>query len=271
MADGIGMAAVRIGTSLASSRQTASEIDSKLNEQIAGKSWSISNYRGGQTTITINSITVRPKFSPRKVNAGVQEAEGENLFTEYENERRSATLFERLSAIVQNKWITVVRLEIDGGNAEMLRPPGLSLKYVTSREAVRFNSHPEVGVEEMFSVPAIRVVQPHDMGADKLEMKLPYEGSFGEYRRRISNSIDILKSIQAEPDLYVTRYLLELHHSSHHHSEGDEFEWANSEQVRKLGSFLIGEPVDLEALADHLDDMKRELQEKPLDPDSKTQ
>jgi len=45
---------------------TGSDIKSELNEQLVRDSWKIKGYDGHEVEIVIESITVRPKYSPKK-------------------------------------------------------------------------------------------------------------------------------------------------------------------------------------------------------------
>lgn len=126
MIDLIG-SSFRAAIDLFQARESANDIEQMLNAQFTGEQFTISNYRGDELDLTVEAIHARPKFSPLEESHGVSQVEGENLFTQLEDERSQPTLKEKLRARIFGKWITTVRLRIEGGGAASIRPAGVNI------------------------------------------------------------------------------------------------------------------------------------------------
>lgn len=258
MLDGIGTAAVRVAGSIVLDRDTGGSIERELDNRLAGEQWTFENYVGEDVTLTVESVTVRPKYSPQPEGGGIAQVEANNLFTSLEENRSKPNRIEQLQAIIHQQWISVVRLDIDEDNAKRIRPPGVSLYYLTTMTGLR-SSVPNQGTSENISgIPGIRVANTREVQPDRLEMKVFHDGSVGDYRQRISGAIDILKHMQNNMDEFVSWYLMELHHSNKIDSE-DEFTWDDPERVSKLCKYLYGFVPDLDTLADELEDINEQL------------
>lgn len=238
-------------------QRTRHDIERELNDQLSGREWSLTSYEGQDTTLRIESVTVRAKYFPREEGRGVEQVEGDNFFTKLENKRSNNTFRENLHAIIKNRWITIIRVNIDSGDADILRPPGLNLSYITATRSIRFTGQLPIEGSTLTSIPQVRIAQTHELQSDKLEMKVRYDGSVGEYSQRVSDAIDLLRDVQDDMDHYVLRFLLERHHSGKI-GEG-EFSWPDEEQAEKLGEFLTGYPVDTDALAKRLEQLNEDM------------
>lgn len=258
MLDGIGAAVIRIGGLVVLNRDTGDAIEKELNERLAGEQWTIENYADEEVTLTVESITVRAKYSPQNEGRGIQQVEGENFFTDLENDRSAPTRLERVQAIVRNEWVSVVRLDIDGNDATCIRPPGLNLHYLSARTAMGTMTPDEDIPDSISEVPGMRVANTRAIQPDRLEMKIMYSGSVGAYRQAISGAIDVVTYIQAHMERYATWYLMELHHTSKMDSD-DEFEWTDPERVAKVSEYLYGFVPNLDALAEELEDINDQL------------
>lgn len=259
------VASLSILLDLVQNQETGQEIERDLNAQFSGRTWTLTNYKEEDVKIEIDSITARPKFLPQESVNGAQEVEVENIFTKYEDSRESPTFKERLSAVMKSEWITVVRLSILDGNAESLRPSGLNLGYATSTRSLRLPGEWPPGSRGIAPIPHIRVAETHEVQSDKLEIKIGYSGSIGEYGNRVSDAIDLLRDVQDDMEVYVFKYLLELHHSGQ--INNDEFAWPDRDQAMKLGSFFAGCSVDLDSLATVMDEFKSDLRTRDIDED----
>jgi len=231
---------------LLQAQESAKDIEQKLNAQFAGEQFTISNYRGEEVDLTVEAIHARPKFSPLKEAHGIAQVEGENLFTQLENERIQPTLKEKLRARIFGKWITFVRLRIAGGDAASIRPAGVSIGHITATTSIRYQGYDD-NQRIQAPVSPIRVADTHDLQSDKLEIKIRYDGQIGNYAERIADSINLLQEIQDEMEYYATMYLLELHDSGNTMTD-DEFSWPDDEQARNLGKYLFERPIDADQL-----------------------
>ncbi|MFC7130545.1 hypothetical protein [Haloferax chudinovii] len=250
------VSALKVSIDIARDQQTGREVEQELNTQFAGEEWEITNYDGKEVTLRVESVTVRPKYRPQSYDGGIEQLEFDNIFSSLETERSKATPRERFEAILKDRWITVLQLTIDGGSIEDVRPPGLSLGYVTSTKSIRFDG--QVPIDgPVSSIPQMRVAQTHELQSDKLEMKIRFDGSAGEYRRKVADGVDLLQNVQDEVDQYVLRYLLELHHAGK--VEDYDHTWPDEDKARKLGSFLAGYPVALDSLAEFMEQINADI------------
>lgn len=227
---------------LLQAQESANDIEQKLNAQFAGEQFTVSNYRGEEIDLTVEAIHARPKFSPLEEPHGIAQVEGENLFTQLENERIQPTLKEKLRARIFGKWITIVRVRVEGGDAASIRPAGVSIGHITATTSMRYQGYDD-NQRIQAPVSPIRVADTHDLQSDKLEIKIRYDGQIGNYAERIADSINLLQEIQDEMEYYATMYLLELHDSGKTLTD-NEFSWPDKEQARNLGEYLFGQPIN---------------------------
>lgn len=250
------VSALKVTIDIARDQQTGHEVERELNAQFAGEEWVITNYEDENVSLKIESVTVRPKYRPQSYDGGIQQLEVDNIFSSLETERSKATPRERFEAILKDRWITVLQFAINSGSIEDVRPPGLSLNYVTSTKSIRFHGQAPID-GPVSSIPQIRVAQTHELQSDKLEMKIGFDGSIGNYRRKVADGIDLLQNVQDEVDQYVLRNLLELHHAG---KVGDcDGPWPDEDRARKLGTFLAGYPVDIDSLAEFMEQINEEI------------
>lgn len=227
-------------------RDTARDIESNLNQQLAGESWDLDGYSGKTVELEIESISVRPKYRPEK-HGVARRVEVENSFCEYAAERETTTYRERFVAILNDRWVTKIRVKLNEGDAGDLEPEGANLHYLTSTRSVRYDGYQER--EGVFPVPAIRVAKTHDLQSDKLEIKTGFDGSVGEYRSRVNDAFSLLQDVQSNMDARVMAQLMDLYYSSRTQSE-DGFTWRSEEQARQIGQFLFDDDdIDTEQLA----------------------
>ncbi|WP_440769657.1 hypothetical protein [Natronorubrum sp. DTA28] len=230
-------------------RQTGSKIEKELNDHFNGWEKRITSYEGKPIKLEVESIAVRPMYWPKKLHGGILEAEAESYFTELEKERERSTVLERASAVTQGKWITVVRLNMEEGNAEDIRPDGLNLSFVTTKLSLS-----EVGRQ-------IRVAETSEIQSDKLEVKIVHHtGDIAEYREEINDTMDLLEHVQENMKEHVIWYLLELYHS---YDGGSDSTWPDDEQARKLGGFLVDMPVTPEEVTAMVERVKDEMEDAP--------
>lgn len=235
------------------------DIERELNDQFTGREWGFTNYKSEEVTIKIESIAVRPKYSPKKYGKGVAKVEADYFFTDLENERSSPTFTEKVHAVFKDRWITVLRLDIQNGGADLIRPPGLNLNYVTATTAMRQGGTALEEGKPIDPIPQMRIAETHDLQTDKLEMKIRYDGSVGEYNKRLSDAVDLVKHLQQDMDEYVIQYLLELHHSVQT-SGGKGFKGPSAERASQLGEYLAGQPVELDLLEDKIRQIKEDIE-----------
>lgn len=240
-------------------QKMSQDIERELNAQFTGREWGFTNYNSEDVTIKIESIAVRPKYSPKKFGEGVAKVEADNFFTELENERSSPTFTERAYAVFKDRWITVLRLDLHDGGADLVRPPGLNLNYLTTTTAMRQGGSALEQEQSIDPIPQMRIAETHDLQTDKLEMKIRYNGSVGEYNKRLSDAVDLVKHLQQDMDEYVVQYLLELHHSIQT-AEGEGFKGPGAERAKQLGEYLVGQPVELDSLEDVIRQIKEDME-----------
>ena len=248
---------LRGGIDVLRNRESADDIESELNAQFNGKQFSVSNYQGEEIVLTLEAIRARPKFCPMEEGRGVAQVEGNNLFTEVEKKRDDPKFREKLWAMVFRQWITIVRLKIDNGDAESIRPTGLNFGYVTATTSIRYQGYDDTP-EFSRPISPIRVADTHGLQSDKLEIKIRYDGQIGNYAQRISDSIDLLQEIQDDMEYYGTIYLLDLHNSSRNPNE-DGYSWSDEKRARDLSEFLFDHPVELGELERIASEMKSDI------------
>jgi len=248
---------IRGGIDLLSRRESAGDIERELNAQFHGNQYSISNYEGDEVEFTVESIHARAKFSPKKIGEGIDIVEGDNLFTNLEREREEPTVKEKLRANYTEKWITVLRLNIDTGDADVVRPPGLHLGYITAKTSICYDGYSETSPSKT-PISPIRIGETHDIQSDKMEIKIQYNGSVGDYADRISDSIDLLTEIQNNMEYYTTMYLLDFHDSGKQFN-GDEFRWPDEERATNLAEYLFDDSIDLTELEQYATQTKQKF------------
>jgi hypothetical protein len=241
-------------------RESAEDIERELNAQFNGKEYSVSNYQENDLDLTVETIHARPKFFPKEVDDGIANIEGDNLFTDLENEREDPTIKEKLWAMLTGQWITILRLNIDSGDAQTVRPPGLNFGHITATTSVRYQGYRETP-HSMAPISPIRVADTHDLQSDKLEIKIQYNGSTGDYAERISDSIDLLQEIQDNMEYYATIYLLDFHDSGKKLNESG-FSWPDKERAQYLSEYLFDHPVELDELEQFASEIKQNITNK---------
>lgn len=225
-------------------RETADDIESTLNQHLADEMRMVKGHDGEQIELRIESVSVRPKYRKRQVEGGVYTGEINTVFDSYSEDRESATTLERFLALLNDRWITVVRLELVTGDVGDLEPHGGDLSYMTGRRALLYEGYSEGDRLP----PTIRVADTHEMQSDKLEIKIPFHGSVGEYRSRVADALDLLEDIQSNMKERMTLLLQELYQSNRFKSDG-EFKWRDEERAQQIGEFVLDEPVDPDLLA----------------------
>ncbi|USZ73230.1 hypothetical protein [Natronosalvus halobius] len=238
-------------------QKTGRDIEGELNRELVGEKWCFQNYNHEEACISVESVTVRPKYFPKKERKGISSVEADQAFTKLEQERSSPTMSERLNAVLKDRWITLVRFNIQNGDLTQIRPDGLPIGYMTSSTAMRYDGYKKRKL--MNPIPAIRAAETHELQSDKLEMKIRYDGSLGEYRNRLSDSVDLLKHIQTNMDGYVLQYLCELHHSIQV-SDEKGFSGKSAERAQLLGEYLVGHPVDIDRFEEFIEQFKNHLE-----------
>lgn len=250
----------RAGIDFFLKKGSAGDVERELNTQFGGKEFSISNYQDEEISLVVEAIHARPKFFERELSNGITEVEGDNLFTKLEKERGDPTFKEKLLARLSGQWITILTLKIDNGDSEKICPPGLNLGYITATTSVRYQGYEDTS-RPIAPISPIRVANTHDLQSDKLEIKIQYNESMGDYAERISDSINLLQNIQDEMQYYATLYLLDLHYSGKT-SNGDEFSWPDEQKARELSNFLFDQPVDLDELEQVASEIKTDFIKK---------
>ena len=253
------ISAGRVAIDTLRDQKMINDIERELNGQFTGRRWEFANYRNEEVTISIESIAVRPKYFPKKTGTGVAEIEADNFFTNLGNERSSPTFTEKAYAVFKDRWITILRLEIENGGADLVRPPGLNLDYVTTTTAMRKGGSALEESQPIDPIPQMRIAETHDLQSDKLEMKVRYDGSVGEYNKRLSDAVDLIKHLQQDMDTYVIRYLLELYHSVHGGGNSG-FEGESEERAKQLGEYFVGHPIEIDSLENKLEKITEELE-----------
>lgn len=236
-------------------RKTGFEIENDLNSRFRGNNWELTNFKGEPVELTVESIVVRPKYFPEEVSNGISKAEMDIGFTEYEKERAKPNAAERINAVFKNQWMTVVRLNIRGGDAGDIRPEGLNFGFATMRSPI-VSDNDDIQIYHR----QVRVAETHDLQSDKLEMKILFDGSVGEYTQHISNAIDVVKHIQENMDWHALVYLFEFHHSGKREQDSSS-EWVPSERALKVGEYLVGRPIEPDQLKTFVQNMKAEVEE----------
>jgi len=229
-------------------RETDAKIEKELNEHLSGWEREFTNYNGETIEVELESITVRPMYGPKGDRSGIQQVESKTMFTNLEAERDDPNLKEQISASIKGEWITIVRLNILNGDSEDIRPEGLNLRWVTTHIFLRTGGHP------------FRISKTNPVESDKIEMKIPYHGSIGEYRQQVSDTLDLLEYLQDNMEEYAVRFLIELYHSGLGSEDSDSV-WPDEEMARKVGEYLAGGPVDLDRLATVTGNIKTEIEE----------
>lgn len=243
----------RVTASTLANRPTGATVESELNRQFGDREWSITNYRNEDVKLSVQSISVRPKYRPKGVHKGVEEVEGDHLFTHTGDENRTNTLLEKLSASFHNEWITKVQLHIENGNAESIRPSGIRLGYVMTRKTMHFDGYSRER-QHFPPIPPIRVRPTHEFQNDKLEMKDRYDGKIGTYPQRLDEAIDFLDEIQDQMESLALIFLLDLH------KKGERETWPDPERAATVGEYLYDEPVSLDALDEEFQTLKTEIE-----------
>jgi len=186
-------------------RESKADIEQELNAQFNGRRFSVSTYQNEEINLIVDAIHARPKFAPTEEAEGIARVEADHFFTQLETERTDPTLKERLRARILGQWITTVRLTIENGDVDSIRPPGLNLGYITVTTAMRYQGYDQSS-RSVTPISPIRVADTHDLQSDKLEIKIRHDGPVGNYAERITDSIALLQEIQDNMEYYATIY-----------------------------------------------------------------
>lgn len=241
-------------------RRTGYRIENELHSDFRGESITFRNYKNNQVELSVESITVRPKYTPENQSSDVQQIEVDDIFSSLEDSRNSSSFSERFKAILTNHWITIVTLQIDTGELEDVCPPGLSLKRLSIMAAGTYSNEQDIDPIGFLTSPHVKGVETGEIHADKLKVKLPYSGSIGEYTEHITRAFDLIKRSQNQFQKYAFLQLLDLHHS--HRSDHRNSTWSDRERAEQLGEFIFDMPVDTNLLANTIEEFKEDMADK---------
>lgn len=250
---------VRACTDVLLHKNTNEDVERDLNDQFLGESYTITSYLDETIELTIESINARPKYFPDGKRGEPRQVEANNFFTTLDENRSDNTFKEQFWAVFWNQWITVVRLGIDNGDAASVRPDGLPLGYVTTTTSTRFDGYGSTP-EALLPISQVRVAETHELQPDKLEIKIQYNGSVGDYAARLTDAMDLLQEIQDNMDRYVLWFLLDFHDGGMSHDSG-EFRWPDEERASALGEYIMDHPVELDVLERTIFDIKTSIKE----------
>jgi hypothetical protein len=253
----------RLGVDIARGFDTESDIETQLTDRFAGMERTFETYTGEQVTISVQDVTVRPKYRPQAERSGIHRVDSGSMFTQRDTDRDSATPLERLLAVYWARWVTVATLRLEPGGLDEIRPPGLNIKPLSTRATGRGvpNTRTDGLPNEITAIPAIREAPGSRHQSERLEAKIPYDGSIAPYKQRLAGALDFLERLQEQMEKEATLYLLDLHQPGV--ADSDETVWADPKRARELADYLFEDSVDLEILAEYACRLKDHLTSGP--------